>query len=113
MAPGVSNAPWLWQLHTAGLELLHKALAHTPHVCSLLDWNAPAPLCVYELLFIFPAPDGELAIDDEIKFLIEIVKPQACALIRCLEIDIPTLDALVIAPKQAQDHIPLSWLCEI
>src|SRR5262245_40439996 len=50
-------APWLWQRQTAGLELLNEVFAYTPHVCGLLDGNAPTALGVHELLFIFPAPD--------------------------------------------------------
>ena len=106
-------APWRWKRQTAGLELLKYILAHTTDMGGLLDGNAPASLGIQKLLFIFPAPFGELAIDDDIEFLIEIVKPQACAVIGGLEIDIPTLDALVVVPKQAQDHIPLPWRCEI
>src|SRR5919198_869311 len=81
-------APWLWQRQTAGLELLHNVLAHTTHMGGLLDGNAPTSLGVSELICIFPAPCRERAIDDDIEFLIEIVKPQAGALIGGLEIDI-------------------------
>jgi len=35
------TAPWLWQLETAGLELLKYVLAHTTDMGSLLDRNAP------------------------------------------------------------------------
>jgi hypothetical protein len=101
-------APWLWQHQTAGLELLKNVLPHTTDIGGLLDGNAPASLGVQELRFIFPAPVAELAIDDNIEFLIEIVKPYACALIGSLEIDLPTLDTLVVVSKQAQEHIPMS-----
>jgi hypothetical protein len=59
--------PLLWQLQTAVLELLRYVLAHAAHMRSLLDWNAPASLCVQELRFVFPAPCGELAIEDDIE----------------------------------------------
>ena len=106
-------APWLWQCQTAGLELLKNVLAHTTDMGGLLDGNAPASLGVQKLLFIFPVPCSELSIDDNIESLIEIVKPEECAVIEGLEIDIPALDALVVVPKQARDHIPLPWRCEI
>jgi hypothetical protein len=57
----------------------------------------------------FPAPCAELALDDNIEFLIELVTPYACAFIGCLEIDIPPLNALIVVSKQAHEHIPLSW----
>ena len=92
-------APWLWQRQTAGLELLKHVLAHTTDMGGLLDGNAPASLGVQKLLFIFPVPRSELSIDDDIEFLIEIVKPEACALVGGLKIDIPALDALVVVPQ--------------
>jgi hypothetical protein len=55
--------------------LLKNVLAHTTDMGGLLDGNAPTSLCVQKLLFIFPAPCGEISIDDDIEFLIEIVKP--------------------------------------
>ena len=102
-------APWPWQCQTAGLELRNNVLTYATDMGGLLDGNAPASLGIYELLFIFPAPFAELAIDDDIEFLIEIVKPEACAVIGGLEIDIPALDTLVVVSKQAHQHIPLSW----
>jgi len=106
-------APWLWPCQTAGLELLKHVLAHTTDMGGLLDGNTPVSLGVQKRLFIFPVPCSELSIEDDIEFLIEIVTPEACAVIGGLEIDIPALDALVVVPKQAHDHLPLPWRCEI
>jgi len=73
-------APGLWKLQTAGLELCKNVLAHTPDMVGVLDGHAPASLGVKGPRFIFPAPGGALAIEDNIECLIEIVKPETCAL---------------------------------